>query len=319
MVQPLVSVIIPCFNNAKHIASSIDSVLSQDYPNIEVIVVDDGSTDDSSTILTQYTGRVRLLKQKNQGPAVARNTGISAARGEYIAFNDGDDIWLPGKIKAQVEHLENNPQTGLCYTSWLVWDQTQPLTEVLDNLPKSSDKSELVAEKSGWLYTKLLKVSVVCTITVMLRAEIVKTVGLFNKNYAIGEDHDYWLRVSRLCQINKLRGIYAVYRINPNSTTQKVHPQNYSLQVLQAALNRYGNTCPSGKQVSQSEINRYLGERHFAYGYNAMIKGHRQKAFQSFKACVTLRYRMFKAVVFVLLSSTEWSYRMFYNNSVKDS
>lgn len=319
MDKPLVSVIIPCYNNARHIATSIDSVLSQDYPSLEIIVVNDGSTDNSIEVLNQYADRIKLLTQENQGPAAARNTGIKAARGDYIAFNDGDDIWLPGKINAQIQYLENTPQTGLCYTSWVVWDQTQPLPEFLANLPKAANTTELVADRSGWLYTRLLAISAVCTITVMIRADIVRTVGLFNKDYAIGEDHDYWIRVSRLCQIDKLTGIYAIYRKNPNSTTQKVHPQNYSLQVLQAALNNYGRTCPSGKQVSQSQVNSYLGERNFAYGYNAMLKGHRQKAFESFKACIRLRYRLLKACIFLLISSKESVYKLFYKSPSKEN
>ncbi len=319
MDQPLVSVIIPCYNNAGHIATAIDSVMAQDYANIEIIVINDGSTDNSIEVLQQYGDKITLLTQQNQGPAVARNSGMTAARGDFIAFLDGDDIWLPGKITAQVNYLKHNPQTGLCYTSWLVWDQSQPLAGLLAQLPNTADLAELVADRSGWLYTKLLEVSAVCTITVMLRAEIVRAVGLFNKDYAIGEDHDYWIRVSRHCQIDKLSAVYAVYRQNPYSTTKKLHPQNYSLQVLQSALANYGRSCPSGKQVSQSEVNRLLGERHFAYGYNAMLKGSRIKAFESFKACIPLKYRLLKTSIFCLICANSWLYQLFYRSAAKES
>lgn len=312
MGMPLVSVIIPCFNNAEHIVIAIDSVLTQDYGNIEIIVVNDGSTDNSPEVLQQYDGKIHLITQKNQGPAVARNNGIKAARGDFIAFLDGDDIWLPGKIRTQVEYLQNNPQTGLCYTNWLVWDQCQPLAEVLACQPKPADTTALVADRSGWLYTKLLEVSAVCTITAMLRADIVRAVGFFNENYPIGEDHDYWIRVSRLCQIDKLCGIYAVYRQNPHSTTKKVHRQNYSLLVLQSSLAKFGPACPSGKQLSESEVNQLLGERHFSYGYHAMKHGHRSKALNAFKACIALKYRLPKALLYWLVSANRWVYQLFF-------
>jgi glycosyltransferase involved in cell wall biosynthesis len=311
MRRPLVSVIIPCFNNAQHIKTAVDSVLTQDYPNLEVIVVNDGSTDNSIEVLSQFANKIKLITQINQGPAVARNTGILAARGDYIAFNDGDDIWLPGKVQAQVSYLEKNPDTGLCYTSWKVWDQKVALADFAANIPTPSDTQKIIPEKSGWLYTNLLNDSVVCTITAMIRADVVKTVGLFNEKYLIGEDHDYWIRISQLCKIDKLTGIYAIYRVNLNSTTKKVHNQNYSLLVLTAALEKYGRSCPSGKIISQSQATTYLGERHFTYGYNALIKGHRHKALESFQGCIRCKYRLLKAFFFWCICAIPPLYKLF--------
>ncbi|EHR42203.1 family 2 glycosyl transferase [Alishewanella jeotgali KCTC 22429] len=295
--------------------ASVTSVLTQDYPNIEVIVVDDGSTDNSLEVLKTFTDKITIITQQNQGPAAARNAGIRAANGKYIAFNDGDDIWLPRKVTVQVDYLESHPETGLCYSSWRVWNQQVPLSEFMANIPVKSNPAELVSESSGWLYTKLLRMSLVCTITAMIRTDIVREVGLFDLNYLIGEDHDYWIRVSRLCKIDKLAGIFAIYRVNPNSTTKKVHSQNYSLNVLTSALEKYGLACPSGQKLLQSDVNRYLGARHFHYGYNAMVKGYREIAYSSFKACLKLRYRFFKALFFTVICSTNLTYSLFHKES----
>jgi glycosyltransferase involved in cell wall biosynthesis len=315
MSWPLVTVIIPCYNNADFIADAVNSVLQQDYPRIEVIVIDDGSTDSSVAVLQQFEDRIRLIRQANQGPAAARNTGLKAATGDYIAFNDADDIWLPGKLMAQVSYMQQHPHIGLCYTNFTVWRQQQPIEQFIAQLRPPSSPTEVDAGRSGWLYTQLLEKSLMSTIAVMLRRELVRTVGFFDTSLAIGEDYDYWIRVSRQYQMDKLSGVYAIYRTNPDSTTQKVHPHNYSLQVLQSALQKYGRRCPSGKEVPKSRINRYLGERHFSYGYNAMIKGHRDKALTSFKACIALRHRFVKASLLALLCAVPLLYRLRYRTN----
>ncbi|MEI6211349.1 MAG: glycosyltransferase family A protein [bacterium] len=108
---PLVSVVIPVFNGAPFLGAALESVAAQDYPRVEVIVVDDGSTDDSAGVAATFPG-VRVLQQANQGPAAARNAGVAAARGTQIAFLDADDVWLSHKLSAQVRHLLRSPQDG---------------------------------------------------------------------------------------------------------------------------------------------------------------------------------------------------------------
>src|SRR5690349_2852214 len=119
MAEALVSVVIPTFNRAYCIAQTIDSALAQTHENIEVLVVDDGSKDNTAELIAEKykrEPRVRYLPQKNQGVAAARNYGLSAARGEYIALLDSDDLWLPWKIAAQVRCLEALPEAGMVWT-----------------------------------------------------------------------------------------------------------------------------------------------------------------------------------------------------------
>lgn len=311
-MAPLVSVIMPCYNNAAMLSAAITSVLTQDYANIEVIVIDDGSTDDSIHVLNQFGDKITLIQQANQGPAAARNAGLQAAVGEYIAFNDSDDLWLPGKLSAQVSYLQQHADIGLCYCGWMEWDGTTALAKVAANLV---DAAPVIAPKApdseGWLYLDLLKESVIHTITAVLRREVIDTVGMFNTDYRIGEDHDFWLRVSQQYRIAKLDRVYALYRNNPASITKKVQDKNYSLLVLESAVAHYGVTSPCGEQIAQKTLNLYLGNRHFNYGYNAMLGGQPDKAKASFIGCIRHKYKLPKAIAFWLICSIAPAYNSF--------
>src|SRR5262245_58457673 len=131
MTQPLVSVIIPSYNYGCYVQQAVDSALSQSYPNQEVIVVDDGSTDDTEVRLAAYGKRIRYIHQKNQGLSEARNTGIREARGEFLAFLDSDDAFHPKKTELQMAYLMAHPEVSLVGTEMfsderVVWRQVDP-------------------------------------------------------------------------------------------------------------------------------------------------------------------------------------------------
>lgn len=138
MVQnyPLVSVIIPVYNSAKFLEETLQSVHDQTYPAIEIIVVDDGSTDDSAEIAQSYSG-VNYTYQENQGVSVARNTGISKAGGEYIAFLDADDVWLPEKLLVQIDFMLKNPAYKITTTDKINFLEAG--TELPDHLKQKDD------------------------------------------------------------------------------------------------------------------------------------------------------------------------------------
>ena len=138
MKQPLVSVIIPNYNYGHFLAQSIDSVLAQTYPNIEIIVVDDGSSDDSAEVLMTYSDKIKWIKQSNQGVSAARNKGTAASKGELIAFLDADDVWLPEKIEKQVRVFHAENEIGLVHCGLVDFDdEGNLLSKQLDGMEGS--------------------------------------------------------------------------------------------------------------------------------------------------------------------------------------
>jgi glycosyltransferase involved in cell wall biosynthesis len=117
-----ISVVIPTYNSAAFVVSAVESVLRQEHEPAEIIVIDDGSTDDTAQALAPYRQSIRYITQPNSGPAAARNRGVGAARSDWIAFLDADDVWLPGKLRRQVECMTSNPRAGLIHSAFLDWD-----------------------------------------------------------------------------------------------------------------------------------------------------------------------------------------------------
>lgn len=183
---PLVSVIIPTFNRAGTILRAVDSVLSQTYPALELLVVDDGSEDETSTLLGPLadSGRVILLTQPNRGVSAARNTGLGRAQGRLLAFLDSDDEWLPGKIEAQVNFFVQNP------TEVLVQTQERWIRK-----GRRVNPGRRHLKKAGDIFLESLALCLISPSAVMLRQSLLDEVGLFDENLPAAEDYDLWLRV----------------------------------------------------------------------------------------------------------------------------
>lgn len=296
-VAPLVSVIMPAYNTARYIREAIDSVLGQDYPAKELIVIDDGSTDGTLDLVRSYGDCVTLLTQQNQGSAVARNAGLAAARGDYIAFLDSDDVWLPGKLSLQVRYLQDHPDIGMIYARWHVWKPGAdgcfaPAASVAAALAADASPAAvpgIVDERSGWLYNRLLFTSLLHTITVMARRELVAEVGEFNADLKRGQDYDYWIRTSRVTEIRQLDRLLALYRVHGEGCVTKWPHENYEKLVVEGALQRWGLEGPTGERTTRTAIERRLGEICFSFGYHHYWEGSPRLALRSFREA--LRHR----------------------------
>jgi len=180
-----VSVIIPTYNRSWCLAEAIDSVLSQTYRNTELIVVDDGSTDETPALLARYGNRLRCLRQTNRGVSAARNHGIQAADGVLIAFLDSDDTWQPDKLARQVDFFDRQPAAKICQT-----EETWIRRGVRVN-PKRRHR-----KPSGWIFEASLALCLVSPSAVMMRRELLEEMGGFDESLPACEDYDLWLRVS---------------------------------------------------------------------------------------------------------------------------
>jgi glycosyltransferase involved in cell wall biosynthesis len=191
----MVSVIIPAYNAGECIGRAIESVLGQSYPEYEIVVVDDGSTDNTAEIVRQYGDKVRYIYQKNAGVAVARNAGIAVARGDWIAFLDADDEWLPNKLKAQMDLLARNPELRWCGANRFQSDGTRKApvgsSDIIAQALGTSDAfpSYFAAAASG--------VCNIQTSTLVVRKRIFAQLGGFDPNREVmDEDLDMWLRIA---------------------------------------------------------------------------------------------------------------------------
>lgn len=185
--EPCVSVVIPVFNSGRSAVKAIDSVMRQGPSILEVVVVDDGSEDDSVVILENYIAhlggnKIRLIRQTNTGAASARNSGITACRGEFIGFLDSDDLWLPGKVDAQLRVFRANLDVGLVGTL------TNCNMSIFNKTCKS--KSEHRVSYFGQLLSNRFQTS-----TVMLRSSVLENVGGFPEYQRYAEEGDLFLRI----------------------------------------------------------------------------------------------------------------------------
>ena len=285
-LSPLVSVIMPVYNCAAFVREAIDSVLSQDYENLELIVVDDGSEDETTNIVRTYGSRVHLLSQENAGPAAARNRAIQRANGEYLAFLDGDDYWLPGKLSAQMAYLTQNAECYFVFGRFVRWLEAEDGSfdtpeAVLRTIPSAG----IDAEFSGSIYTKLLLDNIVHIITVVIHRSVYERVGGFDESLRTGEDYDFWLRVSRSFSAHRLARDVALYRIHSTSTTTVPRAIKNEYKVLLRALEQYGLRGPHGEMLAEQKLTRRLMGLSYGHGYVHYWRGDACVAATEFAAC----------------------------------
>lgn len=275
-----VSVIVPCYNAERWIAATLESVQAQQWPNLEVIVVDDGSSDRSVDIVRSQFPAVLVLGQRNQGVAAARNHGIARANGEWIAFVDADDIWLPDKLDAQMRALSSAPDARMAYSAWHIWNcvEATPCAETLCALQSSPGDTDCWAGPSGWIYPDLLLDCVVWTSTVLLQRSLLAEIGSFDTALRIGEDYDLWLRASRVTPIVRVQRPLALYRIHSGSITRAAPAVNFQAQVMHRAIERWGYSSPDGRCVTKAEVNRALARTWRDYAGAHLAAGNVDKA-----------------------------------------
>jgi glycosyltransferase involved in cell wall biosynthesis len=184
----MISVIIPTYNSARYLKEAIDSVLAQNIQSLEIIVVDDGSTDETEQAVASYAElkKIVYLKKNNGGPASARNFGIKNSTGEFIAFLDADDIWNPDKLAKQMT-LFKDPRVGLVYSRRIF-------------LPNNKLDQERLY--SGFVTKELINNNFITNSSVIIRRAIYNQAGPFReeKRFIAIEDYNFWLRISTLCQ-----------------------------------------------------------------------------------------------------------------------
>lgn len=198
--MPMVSVIIPSYNRSQMLREAIKSVVSQDFRDFELVVVDDGSTDDTHAVLETYP-EIQIVSQEHRGVSTARNAGVRAAHGDFLAFLDSDDLWRPSKLSAQVAFFKKNPAAGICQTEeiWL-------RNGVRLNPAKRHRKG------SGMIFERSVELCLVSPSAVMMRRTLFDEVGPFDESMPACEDYDLWLRISSRFPIHLINSPLVIKR-----------------------------------------------------------------------------------------------------------
>ncbi len=210
MYTPTISVLIPCYNAERTIQETISSVLAQTFTDFELLVINDGSTDGTMSVLEQITDdRLKVVSFENSGPQKSRNRGIEKARGKYITFIDADDLWTSDKLASQLQALQNTPEAAVAY-SW---------TDFIDENSNFLKHSRHI-EMAGDVYEQLLIDDFIASgSNPLIKAEAIRAVGGFDENTLAGQDWDMWLMLAEKFQFVAVPKVQILYRKSCSSKT----------------------------------------------------------------------------------------------------
>lgn len=281
-----VSVVIPTWNCERYIAQTLDSVLAQSWKQLQVIVVDDGSSDRTPHIVAGYGDAVTLVTQRNQGVCVARNRGFEMSDGDFVCFLDHDDYWFAWKLERQVETFRRQPQVGVVFSGFALWlpgPDGHPAPDTLaDDGDAAADPLASDPDYSGWIYHQFLIDCWALTSTAMIRRELFAASGGFDASLAYSEDWDLWLRLSRSAPFVKLRSVSTLYRQHPEQGNRRLREIDYRTRLLEEAHARWGLASPDGRKIEPQVFRRNLARYHMQFGLHHLEHGARAVALRSF-------------------------------------
>lgn len=252
---PLVTVVIPTYNRGSVICRTIENVLAQTYTHVEIVVVDDGSTDDTQARLRPYLDRIRVITQSNGGPAAARNRGIKAARGEFVALQDSDDLWMPTKLERQVALLQKAGKSVVCC--------------LCNTLLRYTDRPEVTDFQRAWLFlpyeqgiwTNAAEVLATRFVffcqTALVRRATLEHVGGFDETIKYHEDHELPLRLSLEGPWALIRDQLTIWNHSSESWSQKALSEKIEMRGCEVRM-REGILLKIGDDKSHVRLKKLL-------------------------------------------------------------
>lgn len=233
-MNPLVSVVVTTYNQASYIEETLESVFAQTYRSYEVIVVDDGSTDDTPSRIAPFRDRIIYVRQDNQGVAGSRNTGIRKARGEFVAFLDGDDLWEPDKLSFQVAAAERHPESGLIAVDGLQFGENGIIETSLLFGPFCRDLPVHSITQGNYYHQLLNSQLIYTTSQVMIPARVFDVVGLSDEQFKRASDYDLYIRIAAKLDFTIIRKRLTKWRYLSSSASGPLDLRfiNYFLENL---------------------------------------------------------------------------------------
>ena len=296
-----VSIIIPTYNRARYLTKAIDSVLAQTYTNYEIIVVDDGSTDNTKEVLEPYMDRITYLYQENTGVSAARNTGIRAARGKWIAFLDSDDEWMPEKLSIQVGDFSKRPDICAHITNIVfISPNIEPITLFEVRKFRAPKASSFTIEKP---FQFILNSNIAVTPSFIVNRDTLFHAGLYDPAISIAEDWDLFLRVA-------LQGAWGcssvpLVHVHRRKATEKSLQQRFHKNPIDHReatiylLNKIRKKFHL-QEDDKIQLTKVLGNKFFEHGYHLYKAGRKKQARRSFNESIKLNTSLKSNIKYIL-------------------
>lgn len=266
-MNDFVSVVMPVYNSAKYVFESITSVLNQSYKNIELIIINDGSTDDSDYIIKKFRTepKIKYIYQDNKGPSATRNCGILSSKGNYIAFLDSDDVWLEDKLERQLQKIKQDG-ADIIYSDRFNID--------IDGNIISRKKPLFY---SGNIIEALYIDNFICLSSSLLRKDVFKKVGLFNESLHMSEDYEFWLRAALQCTFCFVDEALVKYRIHPNQSSARYIERLEAISQIYKLIDPILRNKINSKTLNKSKALHYCN-----WGYYHSSSGNKTDAIKMY-------------------------------------
>lgn len=259
--MPRVTIVVPAYNAERFLKPTLESAAAQTFRDIDIVVIDDGSSDATGLIAESFGHPVRVVRQPNAGMSASRNRGIASSDSEYIALLDSDDLWHPQKIERQLEALAQRTDAGLCFTGF-VWWHGEDLSSWF-NEPRGG---VLDPRFCGWVYHELILDNWALPSSWLMRRSMCNQTGPFLCDNQQTDDWEYVVRASCQFPFIKLREDFVLYRQLSSSLSKRIPTANFGELMRESLLGRFGLASPDGTPVDRRalRVQRYKGWRNFA-------------------------------------------------------
>lgn len=282
--RPTVSVIVPTYNGGHYLGATLDSVFKQTFPDLEVIVVDDGSTEDVQGVLRPHASRIRYVYSQNRGPAAARNLGFKLSHGKYVAFLDHDDLWSPTNLEDKVRILDANPCCGMVYS----------YPDLIDAQGGIIPHEHPSFYPAGWVFEDFLRRNRISTFSAaLMRREVIEEVGLLDERRAVMtcDDYDLWLKIADVAEVHFSPEQDVYYRVHPDNLVKNLDQnlQAHMIVFLEALKNRQSVKAIPVQRLSRL-IRQHCHEKYHIFANRYYYeKGDYRKACALWWRCLTLK------------------------------
>jgi glycosyltransferase involved in cell wall biosynthesis len=299
MKSDMISIIIPAFNAEKYIAEAVESALSQTYKNFEIIVVNDGSTDSTKSVLSEYSSQITIIDITNGGVSVARNTGILTAKGQYIALLDSDDLWHPEKLEFQVDYLKRNPEVVMISGGREKFSETDEIRV---------KKSACVMENVILSHHDILRRNPIHCSSVLIQKHIFSRSGLFDPRSKGAEDEDLWARIASIGRVSYSNDPLSWLRVHGQNTTKSFSFRLNRLITFRIMKQYWAHDPVATKIIRNNMIGNLV-----AVAYEAADRGELHIAKNNFKDAYLVKPQKIKFLMKYAYYSSQLFFRIISN------